>query len=180
MEYITVENNVITGNFCGDKIPDNAIEVNNFTGIVGEPTSFYNKNWSRKSDIELYTSGLKEIPTGYKIENNELVELSEIEKINSGLEKMPTGMKIENNELVEKTDSEKLLDKDITQNDYNNIQIKDCKANLLKTDYIIQKISEAQIENDFDLVNELKEKYCTELNNRKIWRNKINELQQAE
>src|SRR5574344_965702 len=85
--------------------------------------------------------------------------------------------------LIQKTEKEILAeDTTIFNNycevkDYCRFSIQDYKKDLSSTDYIIQKICEAQAESDNETENELKEKYATELENRKIWRAKINELQ---
>lgn len=136
MEYITIDNNLISGHFCGDIKPSNAVEVNNFSGVVGDPVNYYDDNWNRKSDIDLYKEGIKEIPTGFKFNDDktEILEMTEIEKINAGLEKLPTGFKIENNEIVEKTIDEKLSDGDITQQEYNEIKINQIKIELDELD----------------------------------------------
>lgn len=85
--------------------------------------------------------------------------------------------------LIQKTEKEILAeDTTIFNNycevkDYCRFSIQNYKKNLADTDYIIQKICEAQAESDNETENELKEKYATELENRKIWRAKINNLQ---
>src|SRR5574344_473922 len=85
--------------------------------------------------------------------------------------------------LIQKTETEILADDTTTINGYCEVRnycrfsIQDYKKNLADTDYIIQKICEAQAESDTATENELKEKYATELANRKTWRAKINELQ---
>lgn len=64
MEYITIKNGTITGHFCGQFLPVGAVEVKDFTGIVGEPVTYYNPDWSRKKNIELIHSGLMSVPKG--------------------------------------------------------------------------------------------------------------------
>ena len=85
--------------------------------------------------------------------------------------------------LIQKNEKE-ILEEDTTifnnyceVKDYCRFSIQDYKKNLADTDYIIQKICEAQAESDNETENELKEKYATELENRKMWRAKINNLQ---
>lgn len=181
MEYITVENNVITGNFCSNTLPENAIQVENFNGIVGEPLTYYNDDYSRKTDLELYIVGIKTIPTGFKLndDNSALVEMTQIEKINAGIETIPTGMKLENNKLVSKTMEEKLADNEITQTEYNNYLIDSYKQKLRDTDYIIAKLTEALAINDSNEVAAIESEYAEQLTNRKNWRNLINELENS-
>lgn len=180
MEYITVENNVITGNYCGSVLPDNAIQVENFNGVVGEPLTYYNDDYSRKSDLELYIAGIKTIPTGFKLNDNNsaLVEMTQVEKISAGIETIPAGMKLENNQLVSKTTKEQLADNEITQEEYNNYLIDGYKSKLRDTDYIIAKLTEALAINDSDEVAAIESNYAEQLINRKNWRNLINELQE--
>lgn len=83
-----------------------------------------------KTEIEMYQDGSLEIPVGFKIADNELVEMSLVEKINAGIDKLPIGYKVVENEIVEKTLKEKLSDGDITQSEYNSIQIEELKAEL--------------------------------------------------
>lgn len=56
-------------------------------------------------------------------------------------------------------------------------QITELKGKLLATDYIVLKIAEAQADGDMETVAELKMTYAIELANRKVWRERINELQ---
>lgn len=83
-----------------------------------------------KSEMEMYQDGSLEIPIGFKIKDNELVEMTLVEKINVGLEQLPIGYKILEDEIVEKSLNEKLSDGDITQSEYNSIQITELKAEL--------------------------------------------------
>ena len=55
-------------------------------------------------------------------------------------------------------------------------QIAELKKKLDNTDYIVLKIAEAQADGDTETVAELKTTYATELTNRKLWREQINEL----
>ena len=56
-------------------------------------------------------------------------------------------------------------------------QIAALKQKLADTDYIVLKIAEAISENDTETVEQLKQTYAVELNNRKVWRNEINKLE---
>ena len=108
-----------------------------------------------------------------------------IEKVLSGKIEPCSGYRISDDKtsLVKKTEEEILTEDTTIFNNYCEVRdycrfiIQDYKNDLTKTDYIIQKICEAQAESDDTTENDLKEKYATELANRKIWRTKINELQ---
>lgn len=80
-EVLKIENGKIIGHSIINREPrENEVEVNNWNGTVGEPLTFYNDDYSRKSDVELMEAGLIDIPRGHKIENGELVEIGETER----------------------------------------------------------------------------------------------------
>lgn len=56
-------------------------------------------------------------------------------------------------------------------------QIAELKKKLADTDYIVLKIAEATFKGDELEVEKLKITYATQLNNRIVWRQKINELE---
>ena len=56
-------------------------------------------------------------------------------------------------------------------------QIAELKRKLADTDYIVLKIAEAQADGETETVAALKITYATELANRKLWREQINELE---
>ena len=105
MEYIVVDDKIVKGHYCGENKPDNAIRVNNFNGSVGEPVSFFDSNWNRKPEIDLYKEGLKDVPKGYKLNEDKtaVIEMSEDEKLFSGI---------------------------ITQSEYNSIKIQKMKQKI--------------------------------------------------
>lgn len=109
-EYMIVNNNIIEAIYCGDVEESENIIIlpENHEVRAGENIAFYNDNWSRKSDIELITLGLSELPKGYKLENGSIVEMSYNEKVIAGIEEIPPYYKIENNQLVEMEEHEKL------------------------------------------------------------------------
>ena len=109
-EYMTINNNIIEAIYCGDVEENENIIIlpENHEVRAGENIAFYNNDWSRKSDIELMQLGLIDIPTGFKLENNILIEMAYVEKVIAGIEEMPPYYKIENNALVEMAECEKL------------------------------------------------------------------------
>lgn len=56
-------------------------------------------------------------------------------------------------------------------------QIAELKKKLADTDYIVLKIAEARVKGNELEVENLKITYSTQLSDRKVWRQKINELQ---
>ena len=107
-EYMTINNNTIEAIYCGDvEENENIIMLpENHEARVGENIAFYNDNWSRKSDVELMQLGLIDIPVGFKLENNTLIEMTYDEKVIAGLEAIPSNMKIENGQLLHKNQDE--------------------------------------------------------------------------
>ena len=65
----------------------------------------------------------------------------------------------------------------VLQVNENQKQINVLKKKLNETDYIVLKIAEAVADNDTATVTALKTEYATELANRKLWREKINNLE---
>lgn len=59
----------------------------------------------------------------------------------------------------------------------NQKQINVLKKKLTETDYIVLKIAESVADNDTATVTALKTEYATELANRKLWREEINNLE---
>ena len=60
----------------------------------------------RKCDIELMSLGLINIPTGFKLENNMLIEMTYDEKVIAGIEEMPANMKMVDGKLTQKSQDE--------------------------------------------------------------------------
>lgn len=124
-EYITIENGVITGNYITDgKVPEGAIVVKNWLGVVGDPVAYYDSDWNRKTDVELIAEGIQSMPDGYKWNDtkSEIIEMSQIERIQAGIEKIPMGFKIEGGQLVTMTDEERLASGQMTQAEYTEIR----------------------------------------------------------
>jgi hypothetical protein len=174
MEYIIVKDNKIFSHCCGATLPENAIEINGFSGIIGDPISYYdsdNGSWKRKSDIELYSLGLIDVPDGYKLneDKTDIIEMSLVEKISVGLEKCPSGYKLENGKFVQKTEEEKLADGDISQKKYYENKLSEYTSKLSNTDYIDNKIIEGVA---------TKEDYADIIKQRQEWREEAAKLKE--
>ena len=150
MEYLIIEDGLIKEHCCGPVLPDGAFKVDGFNGIVGEPVTYYNDNWSRKSDIELYRENIVEVPAGYRLNSDgtALFEMTQAERINARLETIPTGYKIESGGVVEKTAAEKLSDGEITQEEYDALLRARYKARVVEL--IRQKYS---VDDEYDMLN---------------------------
>lgn len=175
-EVLKIENEKIVSHSIVNREPrENEIVVNNWDGTVGEPLTFYNGDYTRKSNIELMKAGLIDIPQGYEIKEGKLVEMSlqekceaglitlaptqkivdncivektQVEKINEGLEELPPQFKKENGEIVPKTMEEMLADGTITQDAYNEYLIMNYKQRLDSTDWVVIKTLELQMKGE--------------------------------
>ena len=107
-EYMIVKNNVIEAIYCGEAEEGSITLPANHEIRVGEPLTFYNDDYTRKSDIELMQENLITIPQGYIIENDVLREMTQDEKIIAGIEQLPKYMKISDNKVISMTEEEKL------------------------------------------------------------------------
>lgn len=107
-EYMIIKNNVVEAIYCGEADEGSITLPANHEVRVGESLDFYNSDYTRKSDIQLMQEKLIEIPKGYKIDNNNLVEMTYDEKVIAGLEQLPKYMKILDNQVIPMTEEEKL------------------------------------------------------------------------
>ena len=105
-EYMIVKNNIVEAIFCGEAEKGSIVLPANHQVRVGEPLTFYNEDYTRKSKAQLIQEGLIELPQGYKIDNDKLVEMTYDEKVIAGIEQLPYGMKIENGKLLPKSENE--------------------------------------------------------------------------
>ena len=72
MEYITVANGIVTGHFCGETLPDGAIQVpDGFPGWEGLPVAALTADYSAiKPLAQQVSEGVIAIPEGYKIDES--------------------------------------------------------------------------------------------------------------
>ena len=112
MQYMIVKDNIVTGIFCGEGKDDNAILLPDTHEVrEGESLEFYNDDFTRKSEVELIKLGLSTLPVGYKLNNDQIVEMTFDERIIAGLDPLPNYLKIVDGRLVEKTEDEMWLEK---------------------------------------------------------------------
>ena len=57
---------------------------------------------------------------------------------------------------------------------YCRMKADECRRSLTETDYVVAKINELVVEGDSDGVEALRQKYSTQLADRKAWRERIN------
>ena len=149
-EVLKIENEKILSHSIVNREPrENEIVVKNWNGTVGEPLTFYNEDYSRKSNIELMELGLIDIPQGYEIKEGKLeeikIEIQEPEKVE---EELPPQFKKENGEIVPKTMEEMLADGTITQDEYNEYLVMNYKYYLDSTDWVVIKTLELQMKGE--------------------------------
>jgi hypothetical protein len=121
--YITIENEIITGVYCGDK-KDGFIEVpDTFNGYVGCSVSDFDSSWNlihvqsepMPEPVKLMTleeevnAGLVQLPKGAVFREGKLYQMSLTEMIEAGLEKLPAGFKIKDDYVIEMDDIEKMI-----------------------------------------------------------------------
>ena len=173
-EVLKIENEKIVSHSIVNREPrENEIVVNNWQGTVGEPLTFYNDDYTRKSDVELMEAGLIEIPQGYEIEEGKLeeikIETQESEKVE---EELPPQFKKENGEIVPKTMEEMLADGTISQDAYNEYLVLNYKQYLKSTDWVVVKTVELQMKGE-----KVTHDYSDILAERKKAREEINRLE---
>ena len=177
-EVLKIENGKIIGHSIINREPrENEVEVNNWNGTVGEPLTFYNDDYSRKSDLELMEAGLIDIPQGYEIKEGKLeeikIEIQEPEKVEEEKEEeLPPKFKKENGKIIPKTMEEMLDDGTITQEAYNEYLVLNYKQYLNSTDWIVIKTLELQMKGE-----KITHDYSDILAEREKARAKINELE---
>ena len=152
-EVLKIENEKIVSHSIVNREPrKNEVKVNNWQGTVGEPLSFYNDDYTRKSNVELMVAGLIDIPQGYEIKEGKLeeikIEIQEPKKVEEEEKELPPQFKKENGEIVPKTMEEMLADGTITQDDYNEYLVMNYKQYLNSTDWVVIKTPELQMKGE--------------------------------
>lgn len=99
------------------QIPDDNEISFNFMNIKA-----YDENWKLKPLQELGSLGFIQLKSNQKIQNNEIVQKSDIELMQDGLKEIPQGFKIVNNQLEEKTLDDKLSLGEISKEEYIKIK----------------------------------------------------------
>ena len=86
MIFITTETNENIESIAlirsGTSKQENEIAVGtSFQGNIGDRIDWFNEDWTKIDEITLMKDGKKTIPSGMKLLNDELVEMSQVEKI---------------------------------------------------------------------------------------------------
>lgn len=141
-EYMTVENNIITGIFCGEVEESENIIIlpDNHQVRGGETLEYYNQDWTRKSEAELIRLGLEECPQGYILDGDTVREMNFDERIIAGIDPLSRHQKIVDGKLVDKTEDELWSEK---STDEKNSIIRQKRDGLInKADILLLKYQE--------------------------------------
>ena len=148
MEYLKIENGIITTHYAGDMVDEDCIPLEGgFWGCVGEPVEWYDEHWNRIDDITLIERGLKEIPVGMRVNDTRtgLVPMDEDELIIAGLKPLPPHQKIVDGKLEEKTVREMWLEGSISTEDFAKHKRRERDSLLTSTDkYMISDFPVAE------------------------------------
>lgn len=150
MEYIKIENGIITGHYAGDEPEEGCIPIEGeFWGVVGEPVDWYDERWNRIDDITLIESGKKEMPEGMKFNDTrtDLVPMDEDELIIAGVKPLPIHQKIVDGKLEEKTVREMWLEGSISTEDFAKHKRRERDSLLTSTDKYM--ISDFPVDEDY-------------------------------
>ena len=134
------------------------VAVSNSLGVA-ECSAIPNCKYCLATNIKKHSETYKEII--YEFDDNGEAVAKEVEKVKEW----------ETCDLIEDTD--KSLKISI------KAEINELKGKLSTTDYIVLKIAEEAAYGNAETVSKLKETYATELANRQVWRDRINELEKG-
>ena len=137
MEYLKIENGIITGHYSGDIPDDGCLPLNGeFWSVVGEPVDWYDENFNRIDDITLIKNGKKEMPEGMKFNDTrtELVAMEYDEQVVAELQPLAPNQKIVDGQLVEKTIREMWLDGSISTEQFTEYKRRERDSALTSTD----------------------------------------------
>jgi len=86
MIYGTFKDNVLESIGCSDELPSSAVEFpDGFAGVVGMHRDEFDSAWVIKPLSARVASGLVSIPSGYKLDGEDVVPMSLSEKVTAGL-----------------------------------------------------------------------------------------------
>lgn len=137
MEYIKIEDGIITGHRAGrNPGEDWTATPNGFWGVVGDRVAYYDDSWHRIDDVTLVRTGKMEMPEGMKFNDSqtELIPMDEDELIIAGVKPLPIHQKIVDGKLEEKTIREMWLDGSISTEDFTNYKRMERDSLLTATD----------------------------------------------
>ena len=150
MEYLKIENGIITAHYAGDMVDEDCIPLEGeFWGCVGDPVEWYDEHWNRIDDIALIESGKKQMPEGMKFNDTRtyLVPMDEDEQNVAGVKPLPIHQKIVDGKLEEKTVREMWLEGSISTEDFAKHKRRERDSLLTSTDKYM--ISDLPVDEDY-------------------------------
>lgn len=119
MTYSKTVNGIIVSKVSASTAPEGYEENPRNVGQQGSLRALWDENWNEKPVSVLVNEGLIEIPVGFKLQKDEIVEMTEAEKIKAKII-VPTELeKIENGKIIPKTMDDLLKDGLVSAKDYN-------------------------------------------------------------
>ncbi len=131
MIFIKTENGIIVSRISASTKPE-GYELD-LRGIsqVGARRDLWDENYNEKPLSQIVKEKILEIPQGYKLEDNQFIEMTDAKKIKAKILKPTDREKIDGDKIVPKTMDELYADKIITAKEYNEYII-----NIRKSEYI--------------------------------------------
>lgn len=119
MIFVKIENGIIIDRVSASSKPNGYEEDAKGISQIGSRRDLWDKNWNEKPLSNLVKEGIIEIPSGYKLVNNEFVEMTEAEKIKAKILIPTEREKVEDGKIVPKTMDDLLKDGLVSAKDYN-------------------------------------------------------------
>jgi polyhydroxyalkanoate synthesis regulator phasin len=131
MMYAKIENDIITGIYCGNK-PKGTVEIpDSFIGIVGQNIKEFDENYNLRPLSVRVVEQLVSIPAMHKLDGEMFVPMTDIELYKSGDKQVPLGMILDGDELRSATIEEQVIKGELTQEEANKLIIDKMKASIL-------------------------------------------------
>lgn len=137
MIYGTFKDSILDSISCGDQLPPGAIQFpNDFAGVVGMHREEFDSVWAIKPLSKRVAAELVTIPTGYKINGEDIVPLTLPEQVEEGLVTLAPSQVLDTTHgepyIRDKTPNERIRDKiDVRPKGYKLVEDKatfDCLA----------------------------------------------------
>ena len=171
MHYVRIENNIITGEFCGEIPQEMEIgvvykSIDKDCYSIGEDIRFYSDFQAgiKKPLAQLINEGLIAIPHGKKLHSTgtDFIDLTDAEKVATGIITLKPDEKIDGDYIVKKTKKELYEESLISAAEYNTyIDTKREEAYRQEADPLGMQVLRGDIERDVWLakIEEIKKRF---------------------